>query len=193
VVELLQRRLCPDRKITGILPCLYDSRLRLAREVLGEIRRYFPEQVFATSIRTNIKLAEAPSHGCTIFEYAPSSPGAKDYLSAAKELRGQEPTSHALPELAPLEQRIDSLTRAPAPAPELQSVEIPRPEPEPEQALVPESAPVPVPVSDPAPVSVPDPPQSPPSPLNYGTAQGEDRPHLAAKTGPACSPRWPTA
>ncbi|TAJ21944.1 MAG: ParA family protein, partial [Planctomycetota bacterium] len=63
VVALLQRRLNPALKITGIIPCLYDTRLRLAREVLAELRRYFPEQVFPRPIHANIKLAEAPSYG----------------------------------------------------------------------------------------------------------------------------------
>jgi len=209
VVQLLQRRLCPDLKITGILPCLYDSRLRLAREVLGEIRRYFPEQVFATSIRTNVKLAEAPSHGSTIFEYDPSSTGAKDYLRAAEELSAQEPSSQPLPEAADLERKAADLTRASARNP-LPPVEIPRPEPvavpEPEHLPEPEPGPVPDPgpeqIAEPAPVPVstpvpvPETPTSAPerSPLNYGATHGEDRPHLAGKSGPAGPHRpWPTA
>jgi chromosome partitioning protein len=79
VVQLLQRRINPELLITGIVPCLYDSRLRLAREVLAEIRKYFPGQVFGRGIGTNVKLAEAPSYGQTIFEYAPESKGAKDH------------------------------------------------------------------------------------------------------------------
>ncbi len=86
VVQLLKRRLHPTLEITGILPCLYDSRLKLAREVLAEIRRYFPGKVFRTPIRSNIKLAEAPSFGLTIFEYAPESNGALDYVRVAEEL-----------------------------------------------------------------------------------------------------------
>jgi chromosome partitioning protein len=86
VVQLLKRRLHPSLEITGILPCLYDSRLKLAREVLAEIRTYFPGKVFRTPVRSNIKLAEAPSFGQTIFEYAPESNGALDYLRVAEEL-----------------------------------------------------------------------------------------------------------
>lgn len=97
VVQLLRRRLNPELVITGILPCLYDSRLRLAREVLGEIRRYFPGQVLRQPIRTNVKLAEAPSFGQTIFQYAPESKGADDYRAAANEVIGQEQRD---PELA---------------------------------------------------------------------------------------------
>ena len=91
IVQLLQRRLQPKLAITGIIPCLYDSRLRLAREVLAEIRKYFPGPVFDRSIRKSIKLAEAPSYGESIFQYAPKSPGAGDYAELAAEVLAQEP------------------------------------------------------------------------------------------------------
>jgi chromosome partitioning protein len=90
VVELLKRRVNPSLEITGILPCLYDARLRLAREVLAEIRTYFPGKVFRTAVRSNVKLAESPSFGQTIFEYAPSSPGSADYRRVAEEVLEQE-------------------------------------------------------------------------------------------------------
>jgi len=90
VVQLLRKRMRPDLEITGILPTLYDNRLRLAREVLAEIRTYFPGQVFENAVRTNVRLAEAPSHGQTIFEYAPESYGARDHLLVALEVIAQE-------------------------------------------------------------------------------------------------------
>lgn len=110
VVTLIQRRLNPGLKITGIAPCLYDSRLRLAREVLGEIRKYFPGQVFRQPIRSNVKLAEAPSFGTSIIEYAPESNGALDYRKLAIEVMAQE---SAHPRLAHLPTPKDptSLTR----------------------------------------------------------------------------------
>ncbi len=99
VVALIQKRLNPKLKITGIAACLYDSRLRLAREVLSEIRKYFPGQVYKQPIRSNVKLAEAPSFGQSIVEYAPESNGALDYRKLALEVIGQESAS---PELAHL-------------------------------------------------------------------------------------------
>jgi len=93
IVQLLRKRLNPELVITGILPCLYDSRLKLAREVLGEIRRYFPGQVMPNPIRANVKLAEAPSYGKTIFEYAPDSTGADDYRRAIEALMVGQPTA----------------------------------------------------------------------------------------------------
>ena len=65
VIELVKQRLHPGLRLTGIVPCLYDSRMRLAREVLSELRRYFPAQVFRTPISTNVKLAESPSFAKT--------------------------------------------------------------------------------------------------------------------------------
>jgi chromosome partitioning protein len=130
IVQLLRKRLNPELAISGILPCLYDSRLKLAREVLGEIRRYFPGQVLPQPIRANVKLAEAPSYGKTIFEYAPDSNGADDYMKAAREiLRGEsrDPELAQLPafreqvapppgaEIAPAPRRVPPPRRAPAP------------------------------------------------------------------------------
>jgi chromosome partitioning protein len=90
VVGLLRRRLNPRLEVTGFLPCLYDNRTKLAREVIAELRSYFPGKVFTRPIAKNIKLAEAPSYGKTIFEYAPESSGALDYELVAQEVMAQE-------------------------------------------------------------------------------------------------------
>jgi chromosome partitioning protein len=90
VLQVLRRRLNPALATCGILACLYDNRLKLAREVLAEVRRYFPGQVFARPIGKNVKLAEAPGYGKTIYEYAPGSPGAHDYEAVAREMIAQE-------------------------------------------------------------------------------------------------------
>ena len=97
VVDLMRRRINPELSITGIVACLYDSRLRLAREVLAEIRKYFPGQVFQRTVATNVKLAEAPSYGQTIFEYAKDSAGARDYRQLANEVLGQKPVGYSTP------------------------------------------------------------------------------------------------
>lgn len=90
VVQLLRRRLNPKLEITGFLPCLYDNRTKLAREVIAELRSHFPGRVFTRAIAKNVKLAEAPSYGKTIFEYAPESSGATDYELVALEMIAQE-------------------------------------------------------------------------------------------------------
>ena len=112
VIELVKQRLNPELDLTGVLAALYDSRLRLAREVLGELRRYFPDETFQTTIGTNVRLAESPSHGQTIFEYAPESRGAQDYAALAEELiaRGN-PTA---PDGGDLRDKADDLAHADA-------------------------------------------------------------------------------
>ena len=90
IVQLLRRRMNPSLEITGVLACLYDARLRLAREVLAELRTHFPAQLYKRPIRQNVKLAETPSFARTIFEYAPESKGADDYLTVAREFLERE-------------------------------------------------------------------------------------------------------
>ncbi|MEC8511610.1 MAG: AAA family ATPase [Planctomycetota bacterium] len=90
IVQLLRRRLNPDLEITGVLACLYDSRLRLGREVLAELRAHFPAVLFKRPIAQNVKLAETPSFARTIFEYAPESKGAEDYMAVAREFLERE-------------------------------------------------------------------------------------------------------
>ena len=95
VIELVKKRMNPGLECTGLIPCLYDSRLKLAREVLGELRSYFPDRVFSTPIGQNIKLAESPGFGKTIFEYAPESAGARDYAALARAVIEMEPPGEA--------------------------------------------------------------------------------------------------
>lgn len=88
LVELVKRRLNPRLEVAGIIAGLYDARRNLAREVLNELRTFFGPKVFRTVIRENVRLAEAPSHGKSIFQYAPDSNGAEDYLALAREVLG---------------------------------------------------------------------------------------------------------
>ena len=85
VVLLVKRRLNPELRISFILPCMVDQRTRLSSEVIQEIRQHFGDILAKTSIRSNVKLAEAPSFGRTIFDHAPDSNGARDYLDFAEE------------------------------------------------------------------------------------------------------------
>jgi len=96
VVDLVKRRLNPSLQVTGIIPCLFDARTRLAAEVVEEIRRFFGPKVFGTVVRRNVKVAEAPSHGKTIFEHDPASAGAEDFHRLAAEILGPLP-EEALP------------------------------------------------------------------------------------------------
>jgi chromosome partitioning protein len=110
VVKLVESRLNPALVISGIVICMYRSRTTLAKEVIGEVESYFGEIVFRTRIRQNIKLAEAPGHGKTIFAYDPLSNGAIDYMHLAREVCG-ETVQDTAPEPEVLE-------TTPPPAPE---------------------------------------------------------------------------
>jgi chromosome partitioning protein len=76
----------PGLEIEGVILTLYDERLSLANQVVEEVRRFFAQQVFATVVPRNVRLAEAPSFGRTILEYDIKSRGAQAYLALAREL-----------------------------------------------------------------------------------------------------------
>ncbi len=98
---LVAKRINPGLKVSGIVICLYEAGTKLAQEVISDLESYLEKsrggntpwanaQVFATRIRRNIKLAECPSFGQSIFGYAPSCHGAVDYRALAAEvLRSQ--------------------------------------------------------------------------------------------------------
>lgn len=96
LVNLVRRRLNPSLQITGILPTLSRTGTLLAREVQEEIERFFGPKVFKTRIRNNVRLAEAPSHGKSIFAYAPRSAGAEDYAALAEEVDAMQ-VAHRVP------------------------------------------------------------------------------------------------
>jgi chromosome partitioning protein len=64
---------------------MYDDRTNLSREVADEIRQHFADKVYDAVVPRNIRLAEAPSHGLTIFQYDIKSRGAEAYLAVARE------------------------------------------------------------------------------------------------------------
>ena len=102
---LVTRRLNRGLKVTGIVLCLYETGTRLAADVLDDLAGFLdqsdPEapwanaRMFNSRIRRNIKLAESPSFGQSIFDYAPKSAGAKDYGSLAEEVLAGEATQQA--------------------------------------------------------------------------------------------------
>lgn len=96
-VEVVSKRLNPQLRLSGVLLCMYDANTRLAAEVSTDVSAYFAREqtpdciwsaarAFQTRIRRNIRLAEAPSFGQSIFQYAPTSNGAEDYRSLAEEV-----------------------------------------------------------------------------------------------------------
>jgi chromosome partitioning protein len=89
-VEVVQDRLNPRLKISGILACRVDARTRHAREVVEQLRQRSDSLVYRTVIRENIRLAECPSFGQPIIQYDPKSAGAADYRALALEIINQE-------------------------------------------------------------------------------------------------------
>lgn len=85
-VELVNDNLERDLKIKGALLTMYDRRNRLCRQVRKEVERNFSDYVFETLIPRCVKLAEAPSFGKPILQYAPHSRGAKAYQLLAQEI-----------------------------------------------------------------------------------------------------------
>jgi chromosome partitioning protein len=68
---------------------MFDSRNRLSHQVAEEIRAHFPDKLYRTVIRRNVRLSESPSYGKPICLYDPTSTGAQDYFDLAKELMAQ--------------------------------------------------------------------------------------------------------
>ena len=85
-IKLVQNRLNPDLQIEGFLLTMFDGRLRLANQVVEEVRHHFGNMVFNTIIQRNVKLSEAPSHGKPALLYDAISVGTNNYLNLAKEI-----------------------------------------------------------------------------------------------------------
>lgn len=85
-VDRVRGSLNRDIRILGILLTMFDVRTRLSQEVEENVRRHFDKLVFRTVIPRTVRLAEAPSYGRSIFEYAPSSQGAIAYRELAEEV-----------------------------------------------------------------------------------------------------------
>ncbi len=75
-----------DLNVRGVLLTMFDGRTNLSNDVVEEVRRYFPDQVFHTVVPRTVRLAEAPSYGQPISIYAPTSTGAQAYAALAREV-----------------------------------------------------------------------------------------------------------
>ena len=117
-VQLLSQGLNPALKVGGVVLCMHESQTAHSREVVQELSNFFGEhegsglpwdgaKVFMPAIRRNIKLAEAPSFGQTIFDYAPWCPGAIDYRALAERFVREWELAHGV---------ADSVAGKPTPA-----------------------------------------------------------------------------
>ncbi|MEG1573531.1 MAG: AAA family ATPase [Bacteroidales bacterium] len=89
-IKIIKSKLNPTLEIEGFLLTMYDSRLRLANQILDELNHHFGDMVFKTVIQRNIKLSEAPSHGLPVLLYDPDSRGCLNYMQLAKEIIEKE-------------------------------------------------------------------------------------------------------
>ncbi len=95
-IELVSEHVNPRLRLLGVVLCMHEAGTRLAAEVGRDVRAFFDAgeghpswrqaRLFDAKIRRNVRLAEAPSFGQSIFDYAPDSHGAEDYAALAREL-----------------------------------------------------------------------------------------------------------
>lgn len=86
VIWRVRDALNPTLHVSGVLVTMFDARTRLAVEVIRELEKYFPQQVFKTQIPRNVRLSEAPSYGKPAILFDPRSRGAQAYVALAREL-----------------------------------------------------------------------------------------------------------
>jgi chromosome partitioning protein len=85
-MNLVQRELNPKLRLEGIVITMFDGRNRISHQVVEEVRSHFPDKLFQTIIRRNVRLSESPSYGKPVYLYDITSTGSQDYLELAKEL-----------------------------------------------------------------------------------------------------------
>lgn len=85
-LSTVRREMNPSLELAGVVVTMHDERTRLAQDVERELRDHFSETVFRTVIPRTVRIAEAPSYGIPVTEYAPGSRGAQAYLALAREV-----------------------------------------------------------------------------------------------------------
>jgi chromosome partitioning protein len=126
---LVARRINAKLVVSGVVVCLYDAATKLAQEVVTDLSEFLAKsrganvpwanaKVFGTKIRRNIKLAECPSFGKSVFVYAPKSPGAADYAALANEVLGENTSQVLGPFRVSTDQPANRISTTPSRAPE---------------------------------------------------------------------------
>jgi chromosome partitioning protein len=191
-IELVNKRINPNLTVKGILLCMFDSRASLPNEVRADIEQFLNSargtnsawaqaKILPTFIRRNIKLAEAPSYGRTIFEYEQNCHGAEDYKKVAEFVHAQfqPPAQTEIPQPAAAGEIQDEPHSPQPPVPEIQPPEFdenPDEPPEPPEEL-----------------SQPDSqnlPQSPAEPA--GDDRSQSKPPFQIRSIPQSEPQTPT-
>jgi len=89
-VRLVKTHLNPELEVFGVVMTMYDSRTRLAQQVVDEVRDFFDEKVFNTLIPRTVRLSEAPSFGMPVMLYDPTGKGANAYRDLAEEVMNRD-------------------------------------------------------------------------------------------------------
>jgi len=84
-IYMVRDNVNPGLSIAGVVLTMFDARTNLSKQVVDEVRRFFPAHVFESIIPRTVRLSEAPSYGETILSYAPDTAGALAYQSLARE------------------------------------------------------------------------------------------------------------
>jgi len=192
-IELVNKRINPNLTVKGVLLCMFDSRASLPNEVKADIEQFLNNargtnsawaeaQILPTFIRRNIKLAEAPSYGQTIFEYEQNCHGAEDYKKVAEFVHAQfqPPAQTELPQPVTVSEIQDDEPDFPEPpAPQIQPPEF---DANPDE-----------PIADPEPVSQADSLATPEPPAESAPDdQGQSRPPFEIRPIPQSEPHTPT-
>jgi len=217
-IGLVNRRINPQLKVKGILLCMFDTRASLPNEVKADIEQFLQNargsncawagaKILPTFIRRNIKLAEAPSYGKTIFEYEPNCNGAQDYLNVARyiyhQAYPQSPAERAIQvqyssDSANLGEQPSQAQPAPTPTaptatnPEATAPEQPAAPPSDPSAPQPATQPTDAPAPAPQPTSAEQPPTTPPCPSHEPSPAGQPSPQQPSSTAPAQDPIRPS-
>jgi chromosome partitioning protein len=170
-VELVNKRINPDLKVKGVLLCMFDTRASLPNEVKADIAQFLDAargtdcawadaRILPIHIRRNIKLAEAPSYGQTIFEYEENCNGAEDYANVGRLVDNNysNPPLTNIEEAPQTEEQIAPQVQVEAEIQVEQQPEVIEPEPvlshDPEQELIAEASPEPDPQQQPKPPTI---------------------------------------
>lgn len=86
-IQAVKQSVNPDLEFLGVAITMYDKRTSLSEQVVKELQNYFGDGLFKTFVPRNVRLAEAPSYGQTIFEHDKWSKGARAYKALAKEVK----------------------------------------------------------------------------------------------------------
>ena len=89
-VRQIKRRYNPYLELESVLLTMYDGRLNLTQQVVAEVKKFFPNKVFATVIPRNVRLSEAPSFGQPVIYYDRRSQGAESYIRLAQEFLSKQ-------------------------------------------------------------------------------------------------------